>query len=389
MSSLSTQLCDTSGKSHDNCSSYEYGEETPCTSLLPDLQITRSVRAWGLVPGFFLKSSWDDSYVLERTVTRDTQLFIDTACCVKCLTCTLRRLGSWNRLCRVAARNCGSCGSCGSFLPADCESSHWLLKKRRRNGRSNTSTSQHCVHRPAIGPCSEPYESSLSPLPRFFETNLILAYEVNTAFAKATSLHIFLRKSVSISALTPMRATCPIHVTLHAMLLLMIYRVGQIQALDRVQNKAAKFSYHTNESNWETLTQRRKISRICALFKVYSVERAWKAIGDRSKRHYYPSRADHEREIRNRRQRTDTGKYYFVNRTVRLWNWLAAEILGILPCKPNSFRKNPCKPNSFKKVRNVINVANWTKQKCVENYLKGHEVKWSVVQWRGEIGAYC
>ena len=55
------------------------------------------------------------------------------------------------------------------------------------------------------------------------------------------------------------------------------YREGQIQALDRV---AAKFAYNTNESTWETLRERRKMSRICAVFKAYSVERAWKAIGD-------------------------------------------------------------------------------------------------------------
>jgi len=35
------------------------------------------------------------------------------------------------------------------------------------------------------------------------------------------------------------------------------YREGQIHALDRVQNKAAKFAYHMNESNWETLSQRK------------------------------------------------------------------------------------------------------------------------------------
>jgi hypothetical protein len=45
------------------------------------------------------------------------------------------------------------------------------------------------------------------------------------------------------------------------------YREGQIHALDRVQKKAAKFAYHMNDSNWETLSQRRKISSICAVFK--------------------------------------------------------------------------------------------------------------------------
>ena len=45
------------------------------------------------------------------------------------------------------------------------------------------------------------------------------------------------------------------------------YREGQISVLDRVQRKAAKFAYHTSSSNWETLASRRKLSRICVLFK--------------------------------------------------------------------------------------------------------------------------
>ena len=45
------------------------------------------------------------------------------------------------------------------------------------------------------------------------------------------------------------------------------YREGQINALDRVQKKAAKFAHHTNCSTWEILASRRKLSRLCALFK--------------------------------------------------------------------------------------------------------------------------
>jgi hypothetical protein len=52
------------------------------------------------------------------------------------------------------------------------------------------------------------------------------------------------------------------------------YRERQIHALDRVQKKAAKFAYRMSESHWETLSQRRKIAHICALFKAYSDERA-------------------------------------------------------------------------------------------------------------------
>jgi hypothetical protein len=127
------------------------------------------------------------------------------------------------------------------------------------------------------------------------------------------------------------------------------YREGQIYALDMVQKKAAKFAYHMSESNRETLSQRRKISRICALFKAYSGERAWKFIGYRLQRPNYLRRIDHDWKIRNRRQKTDIGKYSFVNRTIRLWNLLPSEILGTLPCKPSAFRK---------RVRKVINVVN-------------------------------
>jgi hypothetical protein len=104
-----------------------------------------------------------------------------------------------------------------------------------------------------------------------------------------------------------------------------------------------------SESNWETLSQLRKISRICALFKAYFGERAWKVIGDRLQRPNYLSRIDHDWKIRNGRQRTDIGKYFSVNRTIRLWNRLPAEILGPLPCKPSAFRK---------RVKRVINVVN-------------------------------
>jgi hypothetical protein len=36
-----------------------------------------------------------------------------------------------------------------------------------------------------------------------------------------------------------------------------LYREGQINALDRVQEKAAKFAHHKNSPNWETLASHR------------------------------------------------------------------------------------------------------------------------------------
>ena len=94
------------------------------------------------------------------------------------------------------------------------------------------------------------------------------------------------------------------------------YRECQISALERVQNKAAKFAHYSEGSDWESLAQRRKIARMRALCKAYTGERAWKEIGDRLQAPGYLSRVDHYWKIRARKQRTGIGKYSFVNRTI-------------------------------------------------------------------------
>jgi hypothetical protein len=63
---------------------------------------------------------------------------------------------------------------------------------------------------------------------------------------------------------------------------------------------------------------------------------AWKEIGEWD---------DDNRKIRTRKQRTDVGKYPFVNRTLRSWNQLPASLLASFSCKLNTFRK---------KVKNAI-----------------------------------
>ena len=57
------------------------------------------------------------------------------------------------------------------------------------------------------------------------------------------------------------------------------------------------------------------------------------------------SRGDYNRKIRTRKQRTDVGKYSFVNRTINSWNQLPAGLLAHFLCKANTFRKS---------VKNVI-----------------------------------
>ena len=112
-----------------------------------------------------------------------------------------------------------------------------------------------------------------------------------------------------------------------------------VSALNQVQKGAAKFTNNINESGWETLSQRRLIARICALFKAYTGGQALKGIGDRLLKPCYLSRDDHNRKIRTRKQRTNVGKYSFGNRTIKSWNQLPAGLLASFPSKLNAFRK--------------------------------------------------
>ena len=59
----------------------------------------------------------------------------------------------------------------------------------------------------------------------------------------------------------------------------------------------------------------------------------------------YLGRGDHNQKIRTRKQRTDVGKYSFVNRTITNWNQLPASLLASFPCKLSIFRK---------RVKNVV-----------------------------------
>ena len=97
--------------------------------------------------------------------------------------------------------------------------------------------------------------------------------------------------------------------------------------LERVRKKAAQFRNHMKD--WETLDQRRTVTCSCALFMAYTGERSWKATRDRLQRTYCLSRVDHVRKIRDRKQRTDIGKYFFVNSTIRNWKQTPGRALGL------------------------------------------------------------
>jgi hypothetical protein len=87
------------------------------------------------------------------------------------------------------------------------------------------------------------------------------------------------------------------------------------------------------------LAQRRKTARLCALQKAYKGERAWINIRDRLHAPSYLSKVDHKWKIKARNQRTDIGKYSFVNRTIVDWNQLSEEEVGAPDSSTGSFRK--------------------------------------------------
>ena len=93
------------------------------------------------------------------------------------------------------------------------------------------------------------------------------------------------------------------------------------------------------------MAQRRKIARMCALYKLYTGAitdhlgaMTWKAIGDRLQAPSYLSRVDHCWKIRARKQRTDIEKYSFVNRTIIDWNKLPEGAIGTSQGKTHIFK---------------------------------------------------
>ena len=116
-----------------------------------------------------------------------------------------------------------------------------------------------------------------------------------------------------------------------------IQRSGQVSVLNWVQNRAARFANNINESGSETLAQNDS-PNMCP-FQGIHWGKDWKAIWDRLLKPCYMSRDGHNLKIRTRKQRTDVGKYSFVNRTIKSWNQLPAGLLASFPCKLNTFRK--------------------------------------------------
>ncbi|KAJ4437666.1 hypothetical protein ANN_17811 [Periplaneta americana] len=99
------------------------------------------------------------------------------------------------------------------------------------------------------------------------------------------------------------------------------------------------------------------------MFKTYRGEPAWREIKNRLQPPNYFSRNDHSYKLRERRQRTDTRKFSFLNRTIRDWNALPADLLKALPITKNIWNyvlnQNMKQESSTSKLNEVLtsNVA--------------------------------
>ncbi|KAJ4441903.1 hypothetical protein ANN_11763 [Periplaneta americana] len=125
------------------------------------------------------------------------------------------------------------------------------------------------------------------------------------------------------------------------------YRQNQIDSIEKVQRKAAKYVKMGNghdeeivkDLGWELLKSRRRKTRLTALFKAQMGHKAWNDIDARLATPSYLGRTDHIRKFKCRKQRTDVAKFSFVNRSIVDWNSLPAAIFQDGPLEINTFKE--------------------------------------------------
>jgi hypothetical protein len=131
------------------------------------------------------------------------------------------------------------------------------------------------------------------------------------------------------------------------------HEVGQLKAIEKVQRKAARYvmgkhkktesvSKLLAELGWSSLERRRKINRLCALFRTLKGENAWGDLRKKVENPNYIGRNDHQFKVKCRSQKNNVKKFSFLNRTILDWNSLPAELFEPFPKSVNVFKRR-CK----------------------------------------------
>lgn len=116
----------------------------------------------------------------------------------------------------------------------------------------------------------------------------------------------------------------------------------QKEAIEKVQRRAAhkvlgKYGrmYSASEMikdlEWKSLEDRRKFSKLCAVYKAQSGQPAWSEINKRLKAATFIGKNDHRNKLTVPRFRTEVGKNSFVGSATRIWNGLDKTVLTPLP----------------------------------------------------------
>ena len=123
-----------------------------------------------------------------------------------------------------------------------------------------------------------------------------------------------------------------------------------IDKIESVQRKAARLvcnrhdrdvsvTYLLNELGWSRLQDRRTISRLIIMYKIYTNYVSFTELSNRINRPNYVSRHDHQYKIAEINVTSDKEKYSFLARSIKDWNALPSEMFNPFPVNVKHFAK--------------------------------------------------
>jgi hypothetical protein len=121
------------------------------------------------------------------------------------------------------------------------------------------------------------------------------------------------------------------------------------EALERVQKRAVrhvlcKFGRQHSPTemlemlHWPTLEKRRKVAKLCTIYKALTGEIAWENIGTRLEGAQRLGRLDHRLKLMTKNCRTNAGKFSLVADGIQQWNSLPERAVHPLPRDVQAFR---------------------------------------------------
>ncbi|KAJ4450891.1 hypothetical protein ANN_02324 [Periplaneta americana] len=202
---------------------------------------------------------------------------------------------------------------------------NWALKHRMKINGSKSKSITFCKTREETSLNYEfsgvviPQEQCCKYLGVYLNSKLSWGEHVDNVTGKAwRALHFIMRilrkaspKSREIAYLTLVRPLMEYGTTCWDP-----YRIYQINSLERIQYRAAKFVKAKREDGndtikelkWETLENRRRKIRITSLYRAHLGQKAWVDITARLEKPTYYGRNDHDFKIKYRKQKTDVDK---------------------------------------------------------------------------------